>query len=88
MSCPNCGFVAEPFKEWGYLDGPVWWDYCEHVQAMRECRSCSTRWWRPGLEPDWDIDGAAHEDCPACKEFAAEDERADLETKLTVAMEE
>jgi len=68
--CCHCGFVPfAPGADWGILDGPRCSDYCEHVHAMRYCNSCSDRWWRVGLEPDWDIDGAAWKDCP---ESAAE----------------
>lgn len=66
MSCPNCGFVAEPFKKWGYLDGPVHWDYCEHYLAARDCRSCSQLWWKPDFEYAWDEGGCPRVDCPDC----------------------
>lgn len=89
MACDTCGRDACFTDGWGYIEfTAVHPDCrCEHLSAMRYCRSCSEWWHRDGMEPDWDIDGCAHEDCPSCKAFAAEDERADLETKLAAAME-
>lgn len=95
MTCPNCQWQPEPGADWGYLES-VTWDACEHSAAYRECRSCSMKWHRPGMEPAFDYDlvgdppeykgGADSEDCPACVAFDAEDERADLETKLEAAL--
>jgi hypothetical protein len=35
---------------------------------MRYCPSCSSNWWRVGLDGDWDIDGCAWKRCPECVE--------------------
>jgi len=67
MKCPHCDYEPRtPDADWGYLNGPKWSDYCQHVHAMRECGSCSERWWKVGLTDEWDIDGCAREVCPEC----------------------
>lgn len=71
FTCRCCGFVAKSGQDWGYLDGPSGPGFCDHVSAMRYCPCCSERWWRPGLEADWDVDGCAHEDCPDCVAWLA-----------------
>lgn len=88
MACADCGFIPEPFKDWGYLLTPhPRWD-CDHAgQLCRYCDSCSAWWHRPGMDADHDEGEILHADCPECAQFAAEDERADLETKLAAAME-
>ena len=89
MSCADCGFVPEPFQAWGFLldANPVW--SCDHSGTKcRYCDSCSAYWHRPDMEED-DSDGQIkREDCPDCVAFDAENDNADLETKLAAAMEE
>jgi hypothetical protein len=80
--CANCGFTPEPGKDWGYVDSPVTWDTCEHIDCQRYCTSCSDHWWQPGLTSDYDYDlvdgeykgGCGHQDCPDCVAWAASPE--------------
>lgn len=72
MSCRDCGFIPEPFKEWGFLDQPrPRWE-CDHSGLRcRFCNSCSAWWHRLDIEADHDEGDILHADCPECVEADA-----------------
>ena len=72
MACADCGFLAEPFKDWGYLSdaNPRW--PCDHsATRCRYCDSCSAWWHRPDMEKESDEGAILRVDCPACVEADA-----------------
>ncbi len=89
MGCPSCSFVPEPFQAWGFLDDamPSW--PCAHSYGnCRYCDSCSAYWYRPDMEKETDEGRIKREMCPECTSFEADNDNADLETKLAAALEE
>ncbi len=67
MGCKDCGFVPEPFKEWGFLSdsNPRW--SCAHSGGnCRYCDSCSAWWHRTDMEKETDEGRIKREECPEC----------------------
>lgn len=75
--CRWCGYVQRVGELWGHLEGPWCATYCDHIHAQRRCVSCTSDWWAPWLQPDWDVDGCAKRDCPECISAHEADAAAD-----------
>jgi len=79
--CRWCGYTQRGGEAWGHLDGPWCAEYCHHIHAQRRCESCTSDWWAPWLDSEWDIDGCAKQTCPEC--VAAFDAEAAIEPRVT-----
>ena len=75
--CYWCGYEQRVGEAWGHLEGPWCATYCDHIHAQRRCESCTSDWWAPWLDSDWDVDGCAKQTCPACVAALADEAAAE-----------